>query len=416
LNLVIFTASYPFSTASEQTFIGRELPYLVRNFDRIIFVPQVRKMATPVIPMTAEVDEGFVEFLDRNTPWGIIKKAFLSLSFYSEIRTRPSILLSLSALKHLIRFTGQAELTRIWTEEWIQKKKLDVSKTIFYSYWFNEIAMGLGLAKRHLPQMYVVARAHGYDIYEERYSPPYWPCRRQALSVVDKLFLSSDDGKLYLSKGYPEFSHLYETARLGAVDPGFTTRSSDDNVFRIVSCSAIIPLKRVDLLLMGISRAAQLCPDKRFEWHHFGEGKSRHSLQRKVEENFPTNAKGYLEGYLPNSDLNIYYKENPTDVFVNLSESEGIPMSIMEAISSGIPVIATGVGGNCEIVSDQNGILLSSKPTPDEIAEALLMIAENPILNANMKKGSRRVWQTLYNAEENFLAFANRLKSIRMEN
>ena len=45
-----------------------------------------------------------------------------------------------------------------------------------------------------------------------------------------------------------------------------------------------------------------------------------------------------------------YYKNNIIDIFINLSASEGIPVSIMDAISFGIPCIATNVGGTGEIV------------------------------------------------------------------
>lgn len=41
-----------------------------------------------------------------------------------------------------------------------------------------------------------------------------------------------------------------------------------------------------------------------------------------------------------------------------MSLSEGIPVSIMEAISFGIPIIATNVGGNAEIVNDETGVLI----------------------------------------------------------
>lgn len=41
-----------------------------------------------------------------------------------------------------------------------------------------------------------------------------------------------------------------------------------------------------------------------------------------------------------------------------MSDSEGIPVSIMEAMSFGIPVIARNVGGMSEIVNEENGLLL----------------------------------------------------------
>jgi glycosyltransferase involved in cell wall biosynthesis len=116
---------------------------------------------------------------------------------------------------------------------------------------------------------------------------------------------------------------------------------------------------------------------------------------------------------VPNHEILQHYKDHPVDVFVNVSSTEGgAPVAIQEAMSCGIPVIATSVGGNPEVVSGRNGILLDADPTPEQIATALLRIWDNPSLAAEMRKESRRIWQTGYNAEVNFRAFAERLKSI----
>ena len=53
-----------------------------------------------------------------------------------------------------------------------------------------------------------------------------------------------------------------------------------------------------------------------------------------------------------------YYNTYEIDLFVNLSTIEGVPVSIMEAQSSGIPVLATDVGSSKEIVDDDNGFLI----------------------------------------------------------
>jgi glycosyltransferase involved in cell wall biosynthesis len=76
-------------------------------------------------------------------------------------------------------------------------------------------------------------------------------------------------------------------------------------------------------------------------------------------------------------------------------------------------VIATNVGGNPEIVLERNGLLLSSSPTPEEVAQALLKLCDNPEIRYRMGKESRRVWQESYNADTNFQDFAERLRMIR---
>lgn len=56
---------------------------------------------------------------------------------------------------------------------------------------------------------------------------------------------------------------------------------------------------------------------------------------------------------------------------MNLSTSEGVPVSIMEVQSYGIPVIATNVGGTGEIIDKDNGILLPSCPSLEDVVAAL---------------------------------------------
>jgi colanic acid/amylovoran biosynthesis glycosyltransferase len=63
-------------------------------------------------------------------------------------------------------------------------------------------------------------------------------------------------------------------------------------------------------------------------------------------------------GNVENSKILDFYSENYVDLFINFSEFEGVPVSIMEAQSAGIPVLATKVGGTSEIVSSDNGFLV----------------------------------------------------------
>ena len=58
-------------------------------------------------------------------------------------------------------------------------------------------------------------------------------------------------------------------------------------------------------------------------------------------------------------------------MFINLSSSEGIPVSIMEAQSFGIPVIATNVGGSGEIVVSETGVLVDENRTEASVLLSL---------------------------------------------
>ena len=416
LVLLMFTATYPYDAGAEQTFIGGELPYLVKQFDIVILIP--KKCAGKRLDILDEVDieEGLSDYIKKSTSLGVIYKALTSRFFYRDILHRPIILLHLSMLSRLIRFVGDATLTGEWLKGWLERKGIEIGNTVFYTFWFDQLAMGVGLVKELFPELKLVSRAHGYDVYEERYNPPYWPCRSAALKTVDALFLVSNSGADYLRKRYPAFSTRIQVAFLGVPDSGFITRPSSDGIFRIASCSIVRPIKRVELLLDGIVCAARQRPHQEFEWYHFGVGEEvwmLENLKQYADKILPPNVHAFFPGYTTQQALMEFYKANPFDVFYNVSVSEGIPVSSMEAISCGIPIVATAVGGNCEIVTDENGILLSPNPSPNEIADSIYKFIDFPEIAEKKRARSFALWQDKFNADINFNAFARSLISIR---
>ena len=136
-------------------------------------------------------------------------------------------------------------------------------------------------------------------------------------------------------------------------------------------------------------------------------------MQKTADESFPPNARGYLPGYTTKEALISFYRDTPADTFINASETEGTPVAVMEAVSCGIPVIATSVGGNKEIVGERNGILLGENPSPQEIANSIFKLLDDPKATLAKREESRKVWMERYNADSNYAAFAERLRSIR---
>lgn len=411
MNLVLFSSTYPFDGGAEQTFLDPELAHLSRVFERVILVP--KKIVGNCLPLPANVtvDETYARLLSKVNALALTGEVFGARLFYQELLSRAALAFYPSALIRMSRFLAVARLTCRWVLNWLDQS--ESGPNVFYTYWFDSSSLGIGLAKQRHPRIKLVSRAHGYDLYEEPYyRPPYWPFRRRALALLDALFPDSGAGTRYLAQKYPDSSSIYETALLGVTDPGFASSASSDGCFRIVSCSMLVPMKRVDLLLDGMHSAARRRPDQQFLWTHKGNGSARDELQKKADRLLPKNARAFFPGYSDKAALMQFYRQDPADVFVNVSASEGTPVSIMEAASCGIPIIATAVGGNPEIVSERNGVLLGANPAPEEIAEAFFTFLDNPEVMLEKRKGSRAVWMERYNADINFRSFAERLRSI----
>ncbi|MBQ6895809.1 MAG: glycosyltransferase, partial [Oscillospiraceae bacterium] len=119
-------------------------------------------------------------------------------------------------------------------------------------------------------------------------------------------------------------------------------------------------------------------------------------------------------GYVPNDEYISWVKENPVDLFITTSSTEGgVPVSLSEMASFGIPCIATDVGGIPEIVTQQNGTLLSSNPTAAEVAQA---ITDFYHLSSEERKqkgdNSYKLWQNSFNSETNAQRVVEMLKQI----
>jgi glycosyltransferase involved in cell wall biosynthesis len=100
-----------------------------------------------------------------------------------------------------------------------------------------------------------------------------------------------------------------------------------------------------------------------------GEGPLLRALRRKAQRLGISDHVRFL-GHLPNDQLLSLYEAGAVDVFVLASSFEGIPVALMEAMSYGVPVIATNVGGVPELCGGDCGVLIPAED-PRALAEAI---------------------------------------------
>jgi glycosyltransferase involved in cell wall biosynthesis len=78
-----------------------------------------------------------------------------------------------------------------------------------------------------------------------------------------------------------------------------------------------------------------------------------------------------------------------TDVFVNPSYSEGLPTSVMEAASIGLPIIATDVGGTGEIIADYKTGILTKAANTSQLEQKLRQLLTNTELRKELGANAR---------------------------
>jgi glycosyltransferase involved in cell wall biosynthesis len=402
-SLAIYTSSFPFGFA--ETFLETEITFLSSHFDTIYIIPfsgngKQRKLPANVIVLPCI----------QKKKWPVLTVYFTGLLHLKKLFNSHELKRNLSFTPFLkgIKYLGLGILTKNNISRILPK---DVS--LYYSYWLTYSAFALALQKSEGMKFKLVSRAHGYDLYEERAEKSLKFIKRFILNYMDKLVLISEHGKIYIEDKFPEFSEKYLVSRLGTANPLKLNPVNNNSFLTIVSCSGINPNKRVNLIFEALNILQKKNPSKEIYWYHFGTGKTLPAFIEKTELIFKcSQIHCIFKGQVLGSELYNFYSSVPLDIFINVSENEGLPVSIMEAQSFSIPVIATNVGGSSEIVNDENGLLLNPNLNSDELAEIINNIYDTKETWKLKRQFSRKNWEDNFNASRNYSSFSNFLHDL----
>lgn len=175
---------------------------------------------------------------------------------------------------------------------------------------------------------------------------------------------------------------------------------SEDGTFRIVSCSTVNPNKQLNRLLKVIAS----WKNTPLIWTHIGEGPDFMGLSSEAEFVMKNNPNVFIRllGYKSNDYVHSYYAENSVDLFINISQIEGLPVSLMECMAYGIPAVATDVGGNKEIVNTETGYLIPQEFTDELLLNVLEKYSEiSPDVKLVYRENSFNQWKTNFNGRKN---------------
>jgi len=340
--IILFTNRFPYFAG--ETFLETEIQYLSAAFGRIIICPQEKgDRYYGQLPPNVEV----IDFSDTDnrsirsmiqSHWSVIVRYYLKMLFGSVHR-----------MKYIRQFgyTWNTLMGFVRRSDWLMKEFCNQGKSgdmVYYSYWFNEWASALAIARsRGLKGRYAV-RAHGYDYDEKQNGRGYFPFREAEMNSFDEIAQISDYGAGLMVEQFPSSSGVL-VSRLGVNDGGLNAGGSPGSQYRIVSCSGFASLKRIHLMI-DILAALPL----NYEWIHFGGGAGMKEAEAYAAQKLPPGCFSF-RGYVHNAEIRAFYRHEPVDLFINTSILEGIPVSMMEAISAGVPLAGFGICGIPEIVN-----------------------------------------------------------------
>ena len=408
-NLIIITDEYPYGYG--ETFIDNERPFWSK-FDNIYICPLLFPDGSMIrSSFQCKNNETLIDDIrNKISATDVIEAFFGQIGFKQVLQEIKDGALLKQRPKELFRRLVVMERARIRTNHRMNRiyrrlKPLlrDDDINYIYAYWMIEPALvGAGL-KKNISVERFISRAHGYDLYEYRHKNQYIPFRKYTLDNIDHICPISEDGAKYLHKQYAgRYDFKITVERLGTIKLFENTgeQCKPDHPV-IVSCSNLVALKRVDLIIKMLAKCNQ-----KVEWHHFGDGEQGDVLRQEAEK-LPNNINVTFHGRVANRDVQQFYANHFITSFINVSETEGIPVSIMEAQSYGIPVIATDVGGTHEIVHEGiNGLLIKKDFSDEELMNAINTVFLNI---EKFRIESIKVWRQFYNADINYRDFFERV-------
>lgn len=384
--LVFITAEYPFG--KQETFIENEIFFLSEVFDHIIVLPKNNPGNPRKMPPNCTIGEVY------GPKTSVVHSVFLWKEW---LRVRGH----LGKVKIIYRAWQSINKRIIQIRDSTKESKGDI---VYYSYWLDEGAAAAAyLAK--LKGCSAISRAHGWDVYPSRHPYNFLPFREYlADSPLTVCPISAHGMNALRNQGFTNLNLFY----LGTPPPkALVTKPTPghQDIRYMVSVSSIIKLKRVQRIAEIFLELRKR--DNRWHWHHFGDGPLEAQLKSWLAKR---GADGYcLHGRQSNETVREWLGHHQDNtLFINQSTTEGLPVSMMEAMSYGIPCVGTWVGGVSEIIDNgHNGLLHDVEVSPDLVVRSIERLDEQSL--KAMGESAKMTWENRFNAEDNYALFVNKL-------
>lgn len=156
----------------------------------------------------------------------------------------------------------------------------------------------------------------------------------------------------------------------------------NEKIIKFINIGRLVKEKNQELLILGIKKLHETYSNIRLDI--IGEGVLKDDLQKIITNN---HAENYIK--LLGSRSDIANLLNESDIFALTSTTEGMPMTLLEAMACGKPIICSCVGGIPDVIKN-NGYLFESNNINDFVNKAASMISKPEIIQ-KMKRESLEI-------------------------
>jgi N-acetyl-alpha-D-glucosaminyl L-malate synthase BshA len=243
-----------------------------------------------------------------------------------------------------------------------------------------------------------VVTLHGSDVTILGSDPSYMPVNTHTVEEADAVTAVSDfmrreaHERLGLKREISVIPNFVDPEAFSPAPCEEQEREKDRDVV-VSHISNFRPVKRIQDLVHAMVIVAKSAPGVRLML--VGDGPERHSIERLIDR-LGIRRNVLVTGF--RSDVANVLR--CSDVAVLCSETESAPLTLLEGMSTGLPVVATRVGGIPEIVEDgANGFLVDVKH-PEGIAERIIELNDDPELRRRLGEAARSTILERYTAEK----------------
>ena len=316
--------------------------------------------------------------------------------------------------KNNLHFQSQKDLiVYTWKAYWLAKKMVKKNNyTLSHSFFGIPCGFVSYLLKKQFKLPYIIS-LRGSDVpgYSDRF-----PLIYKLLTPLIKLIWENAQIVVSNSIKLKELAlHSNPKQKIEIIYNGIDTnkfypteKNNSKKEFIVTpGASRITDRKGLQYLIKAIAELVSQYPQIKLKI--MGEGNARKYLEEQVAQlNIATQVK--FLGRIPRDKTAKYYQE--ASVFVLPSLNEGMSNAMLEALASGLPIIATDTGGTQELVEDKkNGYIIKMKNSQDivqkierlinssKLREKMGQISRQKALNMSWSKIARQ-YIALYKQEQ----------------
>lgn len=259
---------------------------------------------------------------------------------------------------------------RAWQLMIVFKKALDLfgKPDIIYAHYMANIASAVNIKdKYNIP---LVGIEHWSELTKDVLSPNIRKIGKEAYYGVDCLLAVSQSLRFHIKRHFGiESTVVYDMLGEEFVTSRMSIKKS--NRFRFIAIGSLFAIKNYQKLIVAFAKSR--IAEEGCKMVIVGDGPERQKLERTIKDlNLDDNV-SLLGRKTKNEIVNILAESH---VFVLSSENETFGVACIEALSQGLPAIATRCGGPEEFINDNNGLLVEPNNL-DSMASAMRIIYQN---------------------------------------